>query len=167
MGYGEKLKEHIDNTPGMTVNKLASMTNIAASTLYSIIKRDSPIRYDFAIRIANTLGINVSELCKDNPFEDDNSPLPDAPKSLDAIFPNGMTRLLIEYQLSPILRILGSDEAANVEQLLTSYAKLTDQGRSAVFDNINTLLKVATDPAREKEVTEKIKTFKKDKKNRF
>ena len=166
MGYGLKLKEYIDNKPGMTVNKLSTITKIPNSTLYSIIKRDSPIRYDFALRLANALEIPVTELCKDNPYGEEGDVFPDYPERLEKIFPNKMTNITIEYHLKPILMILGGKESANIEQLLTTYAKLTDAGREAVFDSINAIEKIATDPEREKEVTEKILTFKSKEKNR-
>ena len=165
MGYGQILKEKIDSTPGMTVNKLSTLTKIPSSTLYSIIKRDSPIRYDFAIRLANTLDIPVSDICKDNPYTEPGEAFPDFPVGFEKMFPNKSVDITLEYHLKPVLMILGGKEAANVEQLLTTYAKLTDAGRAAVFDNLNTLEKIATDPDRAKEVSEKIKKFKKDKKN--
>ena len=47
MGDGRKLKEYIDSK-GTNVRKIAKETGISASTLYTIIQKDSNIRFDFA-----------------------------------------------------------------------------------------------------------------------
>ncbi|MBR0341683.1 MAG: helix-turn-helix transcriptional regulator, partial [Oscillospiraceae bacterium] len=54
MGDGKKLKSIIDER-GITVTELARAVGMNQQTIYSIIKRDSKIRYDFALRIANEL----------------------------------------------------------------------------------------------------------------
>ena len=54
MGDGKKLKEHIDNK-GTNVRKIAKETGISATTLYTIIQKDTNIRFDFALRLANAL----------------------------------------------------------------------------------------------------------------
>ena len=67
MGDGKKLKEHIDNK-GINVRKIAKETGIGATTLYTIIQKDSNIRFDFALRLANALEIDVNEICSASPF---------------------------------------------------------------------------------------------------
>ena len=62
MGDGKKLKEHIDNK-GTNVRKIAKETGISATTLYTIIQKDTNIRFDFALRLANALDIDVNEIC--------------------------------------------------------------------------------------------------------
>ena len=52
MGYGKNLKQALDDK-GMTVRDLCRQTDISPTTIYSIIQRDSSVRYDFALRIAN------------------------------------------------------------------------------------------------------------------
>ena len=59
MGDGKKLKSILDDRK-MSVRQLAKNCNIAPTTLYSIIQRDTDIRYDFALRIANALDIPVA-----------------------------------------------------------------------------------------------------------
>ena len=160
MGYGQKLNEHIENTPGMSVNKLSKITGISSSTLYSIIKRDSAVRYDYAVRIANVLGIEVSDICKENPYSDSTEVLPGYP----TIFPNALASnradRTLEYHLKPILMYLGVEQAANVEQILTTYAKLSDAGRSLFFEKLNQIEDLASDEERSKEIAEKIQSFK-------
>ena len=52
MGDGKNLKKYLDEK-GTTVRKIAKATGISATTLYSIIQKDSNIRFDFALRLAN------------------------------------------------------------------------------------------------------------------
>ena len=67
MGYGQKLKKILDEKD-MSVRQLAKICNIAPTTLYSIVQRDTDIRYDFALRIANALDIPVASICSDLPY---------------------------------------------------------------------------------------------------
>lgn len=65
--YIKKLKEHIDNKD-TNVCKIAKGTGISAATLYTIIQKDSNIRFDFALRLTNALEIDVNEICSASPF---------------------------------------------------------------------------------------------------
>ena len=49
MGDGKKLKEILDSK-NTNVRQIAKATGISATTLYSIIQKDSSIRFDFALR---------------------------------------------------------------------------------------------------------------------
>ena len=62
MGDGKHLKELID-AKGTNVRQLAKASGLKASTLYSIIQKDTNIRFDYGLRIANELGVDVSEVC--------------------------------------------------------------------------------------------------------
>ncbi|MEY8328013.1 helix-turn-helix transcriptional regulator [Lachnospiraceae bacterium 48-33] len=42
--------------------QITKATGISATTLYSIIQRDSNIRFDLALRLANKLEIDVNEI---------------------------------------------------------------------------------------------------------
>ena len=67
MGDGKKLKEILDSK-NTNVRQIAKATGISATTLYSIIQKDSNIRFDFALRLANELEIDVNEICAASPF---------------------------------------------------------------------------------------------------
>lgn len=67
MGDGKKLKKILDSK-GTNVRQIAKATGISATTLYSIIQKDSNIRFDFALRLANELDIDVNEICSASPF---------------------------------------------------------------------------------------------------
>ena len=62
MGDCKNLKKYLDEK-GTNVRKIAKATGISATTLYSIIQKDSNIRFDFALRLANELQIDVNEIC--------------------------------------------------------------------------------------------------------
>ena len=49
MGDGKKLKEYLDERD-ISVRKIAKQAGISPTTLYSIIQKDSNIRFDFALK---------------------------------------------------------------------------------------------------------------------
>jgi len=67
MGDGKKLKEILDSK-NTNVRQIAKAMEISATTLYSIIQKDSNIRFDFALRLAKKLEIDVNEICATSPF---------------------------------------------------------------------------------------------------
>ena len=67
MGDGQNLKRVLEEK-GMNIRKISKITGITASTLYSIVNRDSNLRYDWALRIANILNIEPEEICSNSPF---------------------------------------------------------------------------------------------------
>ena len=64
MGDGVRLKELIDQR-GITVRRLAKETGISATTLYSIVQKDTIIRLDNGIRIAAALNIPLQSVCSE------------------------------------------------------------------------------------------------------
>ena len=67
MGDGKNLKKILDEK-GMNVRQIARKTGISPTTLYSLIQRDSNLRFDYALRIANELEIDVNSICEASPF---------------------------------------------------------------------------------------------------
>ena len=55
MGDGQNLKRVLEEK-GMNIRKISKITGITASTLYSIVNRDSNLRYDWALRISYCKG---------------------------------------------------------------------------------------------------------------
>ncbi len=90
MGDGVKLKEILE-AQGKSVRSVATETSISPTTLYSIIQKDTSIRFDFALRIANVLGIEVSEICSDAAMnaeswtKEQNIVLPELPSGMDSV----------------------------------------------------------------------------------
>ena len=60
IGDGKKLKEILDSK-GTNIRQIAKATRISATTLYSIIQKNSNIRFNFALRLANELEINMND----------------------------------------------------------------------------------------------------------
>ena len=71
MGDGQRLKEILEQK-GKSVRWVARETTISPTTIYSIIQKDTSIRFDFALRIANALGIEVSDICSDASLNSEN-----------------------------------------------------------------------------------------------
>ncbi len=86
MGYGKNLKDILDDK-GMTVKELAKKAGIAPTTLYSIIQRDTAIRFDTALKISNILNIPINSICKDNPY-DSGETLPKLPSDKEMLMVN-------------------------------------------------------------------------------
>ena len=133
MGDGKKLKEILEQK-GKNVHWVAKESNISPTTIYSIITRDTSIRFDFALRIANVLGIEPSEICSDTTFFADGNDI----NEVLSIFPTGISNLLSK---------MSHDEIYAVGELLTDYYQLTDEGREDVMKYIE-----------EKCILDKIKT---------
>lgn len=60
IGDGKKLKEILDSKC-TNVCHIAKATRINTTALYSIIQKNSNIRFDFALRLANELEINMND----------------------------------------------------------------------------------------------------------
>ena len=72
-------KETLDKIR-MNVETHSRNTGVPAPTIYSIIRRDTPIRYDTALRFANTLDIPLATICNENPYNEEDKSLPEVGK---------------------------------------------------------------------------------------
>ena len=154
MADGQKLKGILDER-GMSVRELARRTGINRTTLYYIVKNDTNIRYDFALRIANELKIDVDEICSNNPFSnksDDDEVFPPMPDEFGALLDANRVKRYMKYTLSPLMGMFGIEVMPDVDHLLTNFYKLDDSGRRDVVNMINALLINHTDPVREQNV---------------
>lgn len=62
MGYGKYLKQAALEK-GISIRKLGLITGISPDTLYSAIRRDTGLRFDQALRVAEYLEINPDRIC--------------------------------------------------------------------------------------------------------
>lgn len=153
MGDGKRLKEILDEKH-MSVRKLALLSTMKPSTLYAIINKDSNIRFDYALRIANELGVDPFELCSAPPFhdlvkaEELYSHHPDATGFLDA---QGV-RVYMKSSLYPLMLLFGRKQIIDVDNLLTSFYVLDDEARQEIVDIVKIKLKNCKDPKREEEI---------------
>jgi len=157
MGDGLKLKKYLDEK-GTNVRQIAKQTGISPTTLYSIIQKDSNLRFDWALRIANILEIEVDEICEANPFS--------GRISVDEIYPtlgefNGRldasrVRGYLKSSILPLMHMYGPNGMPDVDNLLTSFYQLNDEARNEIVEMIKVKLKYQRDPQR----AENIKSIK-------
>ena len=162
MGYGKNLKAAIDRK-GWTVSKVAKEAQINQQTLYTIIRRDSSVRFDYAVRLASVLGIDINSITANNPYDVEEY----EPKLLnthgelsDKINKKsyqknrmGIELDLFDYKDQPILH-----------ELITKFYILDDEGRRQVIDSENLIAMRHTDKERESLLMEKNKSNKRTKK---
>lgn len=132
MGAGKKLKKML-NSKHTNVRRIAKATGISATTIYSIIQRDSNIRLDYALRIANCLEINPTTIC------------PEA-----AEFENDMPSLILSEQqnfyyrrLKGLMENLDESDQEQLEQFLYGYYMLDNDGREQVSVLLKCMVKQA------------------------
>ena len=136
MGDGKKLKEILDSK-GTNVRQIAKTTGISATTLYSIIQKDSNIRFDFALRLANELEIDVNEICSASPFSGaitEEEIYPTLPNGLNgALDGNRVKTYLKNSTRIQILFLLTEDEAkCKTKPPLTKKTALTGGQQSHI-----------------------------------
>lgn len=153
MGDGRRLKEILDER-NMSVRSVAKQAGISPTTLYTIVQNDTVIRFDFALRIANVLDIETSEICSKMPYEQNSGEevLPKLPSGLDDMMDGNRIKRYLNNSLYPLMNYFGKDNLPMVDQHLTNYYMLNDEGRKEVDQFIESLLKIKKDPERAKDV---------------
>ena len=154
MGDGKKLKEFIDSK-GTNVRKVAKETGISATTLYTIIQKDTNIRFDFALRLANALDIDVNEICSTSPFSGKMMPLetlPDFPSGINEALDSSRIKTYLKNSLNPLMALFGKNSMPDVDNLLTSFYQLDDETRQEIVETIQFKLKYHKDPERAENV---------------
>ena len=153
MGDGKRLKEIVDEK-GTNIRKLAKASGINASTLYAIVQKDSNIRFDFALRLANELDVDVHEICSASPFsgaitEDEIYP---TFKDTKGLLDTSRVRTYLKGSLFPLMELYGKNAMPDVDNLLTSFYQLDDEARQEVIETLKLKLQYHKDPDRAKEV---------------
>lgn len=153
MGDGKRLKEIID-AKGTNIRRVAKASGISASTLYSIIQKDTNIRFDYALRIANELEIDVNEICSANPFsgelkEDEiYMTFHDKKGMLDS----SRVKEYLQYSMQPLMMLYGKNAMPDVDNLLTSFYQLDDEARSEIVETVKLKLQYHRDPQRAEDI---------------
>ncbi len=145
MGYGANLKKVLDEK-GITIKELSRKTGIAATTLYSIVQRDTSVRYDSALKIAGILDIPVNAICKDNPYDDAES-LPELKPALGVTAAKAK-QSYISYRTSEIIKKFDYRELPMVDQLIADLYVLDDRARKDLFNYVKTLKDNYSEPSR-------------------
>ena len=131
------LKE-ILGSKNTNVRQIAKATGISATTLYSIIQKDSNIRFDFALRLANELEIDVNEICAASPFSGtitEEEIYPTLPDGLNGALDGNRVKVYLENSLYPLMYLFGKNSMPDVDNLLTSFYQLDDEARKEAVSN--------------------------------
>jgi len=148
MGYGQNLKNILDEN-GMTVKELAKKVGIAPTTLYSIIQRDTAVRFDTALKISHILNIPINSICKDNPYEPGET-LPILPSDNEKLMINLQKKAYFSDRTIKLIKNFDYKEFSTIDQLIANFFVLNDTARSDLFEYIKIMKKSHTDPARQK-----------------
>lgn len=159
MGDGKKLKE-ILNDKNKNVKQIASETGIRPTTLYSIIQKDSNIRLEYAMLLANALNIDVNEICSNSPLSGNMMPLDEIlelPSDFNEKLDSNRIKTYIQESIYPLMTLFGVECMADVDNLLTSFYQLDDEARHEILETIQLKMKYHKNPER----TDNIKKIKK------
>ena len=153
MGDGIRLKEIVE-AKNTNISRLASATGISRTTLYSLIQRDSNIRFDYALRLANELGVDVNEICSENPFsgelnEDEIYP---SFKDTKGIMDKSRIKAYLKFSLFPLMELYGKNNMPDVDKLLTMFYQLDDEARQEVIETIKLKLQFHKDTERSEQI---------------
>ncbi|MBR5648847.1 helix-turn-helix domain-containing protein [Pseudobutyrivibrio sp.] len=153
MGDGKNLKELID-AKGTNVRQLAKASGLKASTLYSIIQKDTNIRFDYALRIANELGVDVNEVCSASPFSGElkEDEIYMTVKDHTGLLDKSRVKDYLLYSMYPLMMLYGKNAMPDVDNLLTSFYQLDDEARNEIVDTIKVKLQYHRDQNRAEEI---------------
>lgn len=146
MGYGKNLEKAIKEK-GWSVAETARRTGVNVNTLHGIIRRDSPVRYDHALRLSNILGIEITQICKENPY-DQGDVLPELLPEGNGLFTNLNKNSYIKHRMNSILDLFEYSEFPILEQLLTEFYSMSDETRRQYLDYATFILQTGADEKR-------------------
>ena len=155
MGDGKKLKQLIEQK-NTNVRQVAKATGISATTLYTIIQKDSNIRLDFALKLANELEIDVNDICSLVPFSGElkeDEIYPELPNNLKGALDSSRVKQYLKYSLFPLLHLYGKDSMPDLDKLLISFYQLDDEARREIMDTVQLKLQYHKDKNRAKNVS--------------
>lgn len=148
MGYGKNLEDAITNK-GWSIAETARRSGVNANTLRTIIHRDTSVRYDHALRLSNTLGIDINEICKENPYETGDV-LPELPSEVHGLLTEINKSGYVKNRMDKLLAIYQYDDFPIIDELLSKFYVMSDEGRRQIIDYINFLMEKNRDEARDK-----------------
>ena len=119
MGYGKYLKQ-ITLKKGITIRRLGLSTDISPDTLYSAIRRDTGLRFDQALRVAEYLDISPDLICGQCHFED-NQDKKARTEALIAGIHEGRKKELIQKHIETLMKF--DEEKLKVTYVLLEILK--------------------------------------------
>lgn len=137
MGYGKNLADAIA-AKGWSVSETSRRSGVNANTLNAIIRRDSSVRYDHALRLSNVLGIDIKLICKDNPYtQTDVETLPDLLPEAGGLLTNLNKNSYVKNRMHRLLNLFSYSEYPTLDQLLAKFYILDEEGRKQIFDYLD------------------------------
>ena len=127
MGNGQKLKEILKDK-GISIRPLAQKSNVPPTTLYSIVQRDTDVRYDIALKVSNVLNIPVSSIC--NKIPDTELSVHGEPLTISVDSPE---RSCFSRRALAIAKMLNQEDASILDRLITEFYVLDDESRNEIF----------------------------------
>ncbi len=131
MGYGKKLKAILDKKK-ISIRQLAHESGIAPTTLYSIVQRDTDIRYDFALKISNVLSIPVASICEDLPYGTDS----DSDHTDNSFDERGLAyykKMYLSDRSLKIAELFNQEDIPVLDKLISEYYVLDDEARDEIL----------------------------------
>ena len=135
----------------MTVKELARKTEIAPTTLYSIIQRDAAIRFDTALRISNIIDIPINSICKNNPCKDMET-LPKLFSDKERLMISMEKKAYFSDRTLKIIKKFDYTEPPMVDQLIAYFYVLDDTARKDVFEYLKIMKNNHSVPERKRDL---------------
>ena len=163
MGDGKKLKEYLDEFKDDAALHVivANPQDRKIYVPYELnmicdkVQKDSNIRFDFALRLANELGIDVNEICSASPFSGtikEEEIYPTLPDGLNGALDGSRVKTYLKNSMFPLMYLFGKNSMPDVDNLLTSFYQLDDEARKEVVDTIQLKLQYHRDPERAEQI---------------
>ena len=103
-----------------------------------LFKQDSNIRFDFALRLANELQIDVNEICSASPFSGtikEEEIYPTLPDGLNGALDASRVKTYLKNSMYPLMYLFGKNSMPDVDNLLTSFYQLDDECQTGSCGN--------------------------------
>lgn len=152
MSYGKNLANAI-TAKGWTVAETSRRSGVNANTIHTIIRRDTSIRFDLALRLSSVLGIDIKHICKEKPYSqvETNTSFdlqPETGSLLSAL----NTDSVLKNRMYQILNLYSYSNYPLLDQILTQFYILDEEGRRQVLDSLEVQMKRHKDPEYEKKL---------------
>ena len=154
MGDGKKLKEILDSKARMSA-RLQKQPESAPQHSILLFKRILIIRFDFALRLANELEIDVNDICSASPFSGaitEEEIYPTLPNGLNGALDGNRVKTYLKNSMYPLMYLFGKNSMPDVDNLLTSFYQLDDEARKEVVETIQFKLQYHRDPERAEQI---------------
>lgn len=86
------------------------------------------------------LNVDISEFCKQNPY--DEGEVSCLPSGLDGWLDDGRVSRYIKYRMTPLMQMIGKDDLDKIDQLLTGFYSLNEEGRKQLFTQLAMIMNI-------------------------